>query len=105
MMSSSRPRATNSWTCAKSSRLPLWRLVVRRAPLASARTLPASRVSRVRRRSASPKLERRRTKASARYTRGLATGASALQAGDELDDHLATLEVNTTNDVLYGRQQ
>ena len=78
MMSKLRPRARDRRVRVSGSKWPTSLPVGRRAPLAMARSLPASREKRVTSKSASPKGEFLSVSASARYIRGGAIVASFL---------------------------
>src|SRR5947209_8325374 len=108
MTSSSRPTANSTSLRVKGSRWPAERLTARRTPLATARTLPTSRVYRVTMRSASPRSMRFKMTAGVRYRRLRATclGLPVREhAGKRLDQHPACRRVDVFDDVFDGRHE
>src|SRR5919199_2309684 len=108
MTSNSRPTANSTSLRVKGSRWPAERLTVRRTPLATARTLPTSRVYSVTMRSASPRSIRFRMTAGVRYRRLRATGLGLPvreHAGKRLDQHPAHCRVDLLHDLFNGRHE
>src|SRR5438309_8464347 len=105
MTSNSRPTANITSLRVNGSRWPAERLVLRRTPLATARTLPTSREKNVTIRSASPRSMRFRMTAGVRYRRCLDTALAGQHTRQWLNQHAAGGGVDLFDHVFDGRHQ